>query len=312
LKGFTETKTFRFMLISTVSLLIVLIFTSTVGGSFISSLLGFITAPMQSVSASATENVTEYLNLDQTTMEELKQRYLQLSEENLILRKKLLEYEEMKRENEQLKQLLNISNENKEEETLGDEYLSSAVPSAVIGRDPNDVFYGFSIDKGYIAGVSVGDPVITEKGLVGVVTEVYAMTSAVTTILSQKINIGALSPELEESGVIMSDIMSASSGNVRLMYLKTDTQVEPGTIVCTSGASGMYPKGITIGYVKSIHDSDYDVSKYALIEPYEDIRNVSDVIVITSFPGKNEQNSNMDLTVPGGEGGKNEDAEAGS
>ena len=49
----------------------------------------------------------------------------------------------------------------------------------MIGRDPSDVFYGFSIDKGTLSGIAVGDPVITQRGLVGIVTQAYATTSKV-------------------------------------------------------------------------------------------------------------------------------------
>ena len=50
---------------------------------------------------------------------------------------------------------------------------------SVVGRDPNDVFGDFTINCGSLAGVSVGDAVITETGVVGVVEEVYAASSRV-------------------------------------------------------------------------------------------------------------------------------------
>ena len=157
--------------------------------------------------------------------------------------------------------------------------------ATVIGRDPNDAFYGFSIDQGTLAGISVGDPVITQQGLVGVVTQAYATTSKVTTLLSEDVNVSAVVPSRGESGVISSDITSASAGLLRLSYLSNDTQVQKGDIVTTSGVGGTYPADVIIGQVQSVQKSENDISNYAVIKPYEDLTSVQDVFVVIDFPG---------------------------
>lgn len=108
-----------------------------------------------------------------------------LSQENATLREQLVDYENTQKENEQLKVQLDIT-EDAPENTLRRPRSS--------GRDPNDAFYGFSIDQGTLAGISVGDPVITQQGLVGVVTQAYATTSKVTTLLSEDVNVSAVVP----------------------------------------------------------------------------------------------------------------------
>ena len=50
-----------------------------------------------------------------------------------------------------------------------------------------------------------GAPVITDKGLVGVVTQAYATTSKVACLLSEDVKVAAWSPKRQESGVITSD-----------------------------------------------------------------------------------------------------------
>ena len=50
----------------------------------------------------------------------------------------------------------------------------------------------------------------------------------------------------------------------------------------------MYPENISVGKVKEVKYDSFDTSLYAVIEPYEDIQNVSDVVVITSFDGQGE------------------------
>ena len=76
---------------------------------------------------------------------------------------------------------------------------------------------------------------------------------------------------------------------LRLSYLSSDTQVEAGDIVTTSGAGGTYPKDIIIGQVQSVQKSETDISYYAVVKPYEDLTTVQDVFVIIDFPGAGEE-----------------------
>ena len=64
--------------------------------------------------------------------------------------------------------------------------------------------------------------------------------------------------------------------------------MKKGDIITTTGVSGIYPKNLIIGEVEDIGYDTYDTSYYALVKPYEDIRKIKDVAVITSFDGQGE------------------------
>lgn len=280
MKGFTNTKSFKVLLIAVVVLLVIIIFTTAAGGSLFSSILGFMTKETQRISTGVTDNVKEILDLDSMTTEELKQYAQELADYSESLTKKVVDYEETKRENEQLKMQLNIEEESDLElETCG---------ASVIASDANDPFYGFSIDEGYLRGVSKGDPVMTDNGLVGIVSEVYAATSVVKTIFSEDVRVAVKALEYDEAGVLSSDIITADSGLVMMTMLGNKTEITTNTVITTSGASATYPPGIVVGYVTSVEQSSADVSKYAMLQPIEDIKNVRDVIVVIGFPGKDE------------------------
>lgn len=117
-------------------------------------------------------------------------------------------------------------------------------------------------------------------------------------ILSEETQIGAVAKETGENGVISSDIQFASSGKVRLNYLTRGTQVQPGAIVTTSGAGGMFPSDLLIGRVDSVERSNADSSFYAIVTPYVDVKTVSDVFVITSFDGKGDVQANLPEPSP--------------
>lgn len=296
MKGLAQTKGFRRLTGTALALLLLILFTGSSSGSLVSSVLGFLTTPMLSVSASAAEGITDFTDLNSYSKEELKTLVEQLTQENQELRGQLVDYAQTRKENEGLREQLSIVEENPDPDYCY---------AAVVGRDPSDAFYNFSIDKGYLAGVEKGDPVITPKGLVGTVSEVYATTSKVTTILSpdNKVAVYALLLE-DESGVLASDIISASSGVVIMNYLKNTTAVQAGSVVCTSGVGGLYPKDIVVGYVTDVAQSSLDISKTAVVQPYEDVKAVRNVQVITSFPGKDSPETE-------GQSGGGNDAEVG-
>ena len=296
LKDFFKTSSFKVLAIAVVVLLGLIIYTATAGGSMLASLLGFVTSPMQSVSTQATGAVTEFVDLDALSRDELKSMIDSLTQENAQLRDQLVDYENTLQENEQLKVQLEITEEEPE---------NTLRAATVIGRDPNDVFYGFSIDQGTLNGVEAGDPVITQSGLVGIVSQAYATTSKVTTLLSEDVKVSAVDSACGESGVIASDIASASSGLLRLEYLPSDTQAQVGDIITTSGAGSAYPADIIIGRVESVQKSESDISQYAVVRPYEDLTSVQEVFVIIDFPGAGEGEDYLAQADPEG----TEDAE---
>ena len=285
MKDFFKTSSFRVLLIAVVVLLGLIIYTATAGGSFLASLLGFVSSPMQSIATDVTGNVTEFLDLDGYSKDELKELVGVLQEEKAQLEDQLVDYESLKQENDQQKTQLGLEEEEPENELRA---------ASVIGRDPNDVFYGFSIDQGTLSGVTQGAPVITDKGLVGVVTQAYATTSKVACLLSEDVKVAAWSPKRQESGVITSDIATAGTGLLRLSYLSGSTQVQEGDIITTSGEGGSYPQGLKIGTVQSVEKSENDISQYAVIRPFEDLTTVKEVFVIVDFPGKGEGEAQLD------------------
>ena len=62
---------------------------------------------------------------------------------------------------------------------------------------------------------------------------------------------------------------------------------EPPMIV-TSGIGGYFPKNLRVGKAVSVKNSETDVSLYAEVKPYADIKNVKEVLIITEFAGQGE------------------------
>ncbi len=293
MKGFVRSNTFKVMVILIVLLVGLMAISRATNNTTLQSLFGFFLTPMQEV---ASVDTSEYENYSK---EELAVLYAQLVEENVELRNQLVDYYEIKQENEQYEGALNMQEQNPQ---------LDLIVALVIGKDPLDVSYNFSINKGYLDGVEKGDPVVSEQGIVGVVSQVYSTSSYITTIFSEDIGIGAISNEFSEIGVVEGDMTLLDEGYVRMSYLTKDTQIKEGTIISTSGTTGLFPADFLIGRVKYIANSAEDASVYAAIEPFEDIKNISSVYIVTNFSGKNDiiLEQGQDDTLQQSQDGENE------
>lgn len=213
-----------------------------------------------------------------------------LKEENAELRRQLVDYEDTKTENERLKEITGLKELNPDIEFQ---------PAGVIARDPEDRFGAFTIDIGYLHGISVRDPVVTGEGLVGYVSKVGPTYAVVTTILSPDCNVGAMEISTKDTGNITGTVELAAEGCTKLELLPRDTLVEEGGTVVTAGTSGLFPKNIVIGTVEKVELETSGITSYAVIRPVSEIDEIKNVFVLTDFLGKGSSET---------EGGESSDA----
>lgn len=244
-----------------------------------SQLLSVVTTPLQSAASGISESVGGlYRHLFQAG--EIEEENAQLEEKVRTLTQQVADLERYRRENEQLREYLEIKEEHSD---------FSFASASVIGRDTAERFYSFTIDAGSEAGIEKFDPVITSDGLVGLVNEVGKNYAKVLTILDTTIEVGAYDIRTRDIGTTSGDITLARNGQLRLNMLPKDCTVSQGDLIYTTGYGGLYPKDLAIGEVTEIHTDSSGMSMYAVIDPLSDIETVKDVLVITSFEGQGEQ-----------------------
>ena len=139
----------------------------------------------------------------------------QLTAENAELRKQMVDYDRLKAENEAYKALANIQNTRPE---------MSCVSAFVIGRDPLDAFYGFTLDQGSVDGVELNDTVVSDEGyLLGMVVEVEATSCKVMTILHPNFNAAGVVSRTRDNGIITGSSDYAADGLCVLTNLNRNT-----------------------------------------------------------------------------------------
>ena len=238
---------------------------------------GAVVAPFQKLSSTISDGVSGFFRR-YARADEVAQENEALRSEINELRAQLVNYEEYKHENEELRKYLDI--EYKEEHPDFE-----MTPAAVVARDPDSRFYSFTIDKGSLDGVAPYDPVVCADGLVGRVKEVGLTYSKVITILDVEIDVGAYDARTRDIGIVNGSVALAADGRCIMNYLPRESGAAQGDLVVTSGGN-LYPKGLVIGKIARLDNAPGNISLYAEIEPTADIRNLTDVMVITSFNGQ--------------------------
>ena len=262
--------------------------TMTIGAStVVEQIVGTITAPVQSLTSGLSGSITGFLDRF-LRASEISQENEQLREENRKLIEQMVDYENYKHENESLKEQLGIQEENPQWETM---------TASVIGRDPSDQFYSFTIDKGTLDGVSYQDPVITADGLVGIVSEVGPVFAKVTTILDVRLNVACQDVRTQDVATISGDIEMAQQGRCKMSLIPRESGIAKGDIVQTAGTSGLYPQGIVVGRVSDVGFEPQGTMMYAVVEPANDIKSIKDVVIITSFKGQGSSLSGFEQDV---------------
>ena len=138
------------------------------------------------------------------------------------------------------------------------------------------------IDKGKSEGIDVDMNVITDEGLVGIVSEVYDQYSVVTTIVADNAKVSAMDESTNDICTVNGDITMMDSGVVSVTGFKADANVNDGDRIITSNISSKYLPRIFVGYLRNVTVDSSTLSKSGEIIPAVDFDHLTDVIVITT------------------------------
>ncbi len=206
------------------------------------------------------------------------------------------ELESLQAENESLKNEILNAGILKDENAWLYEYLSMkeihkdyALCAASVTNTSSSLGQGgiyiteLTLNKGTASGVEAGMPVVTTAGLVGVVVEAGLHHCRVSTILDTSVSVGAVTTRVSENGLCEGDYAQIHNGCATLRYLNEEADVEVDDVVVTSGRGSVYPYGIPIGRITAVSSNAYSRTTEAVVEPFTDFTNLTQVMVITSF-----------------------------
>ena len=187
--------------------------------------------------------------------------------------------DELRRQNELYRDYLELKEQNPD---------YRFADARVVAMDPADNYCNFTINRGTLADVAVGNPVITPDGLVGVVYEVSASYAKVRTILDPGAPVSVYVSRTRDNGITGNTPALAAEGRLRLERLDRTAGAAAGDILVTYG-NGKYPAGLLVGELTEVYAESDGLSLSATVKPFADIARVSDVFVIVDFTGRTDE-----------------------
>ena len=149
------------------------------------------------------------------------------------------EADQLLRENAELRRLLALR-----------ERLDTPAQAAQVLYDTADPYTRrIMVDRGQLAGVEPGSPVVDAAGVLGQVTRVYPMLSEVTLLIDRDQAIPVLNLRTGARSVAYGDPVAGPGGGMELRFTPANADVQEGDLLTTSGVDGLYPAGLPVARV---------------------------------------------------------------
>jgi rod shape-determining protein MreC len=232
---------------------------------FASGLVLDVTVPLQKMIAAPVDLVRDTW-----------QRYVALVDlrhENDALRAQV---NALREENLQFREALVASGRLKRIAEMRDEFETPMLPMEVVGQDVSPWFRSILLDRGRANGVRAGMPVVTDAGVVGLVTATAENAGRTMLLLDRQSAIDGIVQRSRARGIVR------GRGNDRLEFefVVGGADVEVGDVVLSSGLDGVYPKGLRVGEVEEVVSSSYGLTQRAILKPAVDFGRLEQVFVV--------------------------------
>lgn len=212
-------------------------------------------------------------------LSDLKERYdalvLQLKDYELLQRSNA----DIRAENERLKTLLGFS----------EGLVHKNIPAEIIGRDPNNLYSGISINRGARHGIRKNMPVVSfqggNTGLVGKIVQVGRSTSLVMPVYDYQCFVSSRLETSRYEGLVNGQGSSDAPLVMKYVKKRARDEIKPGDRVVASGENYNFPKDMPIGFVSRIRGLDYETSLELDVEPVIDFSRLESVFVLDMMTG---------------------------
>ena len=165
------------------------------------------------------------------------------------------------------------------------EDFTNSVTASVISNPASQFDQTVVISAGRTSGIRIYDAVVTDSGLVGRVTKVTRDVAKVTLLTDKE---SAVTAKDHQTGAI--GTVRHSQGSEDVLFLdrvSKSKRVRENDLIVTAGLQqgklpSFYPKGIPIGYVTKVGQTEIDAFQNVQILPLVDFSSLDAVIVLVS------------------------------
>ena len=272
---------FTALLLLTTTLMVVDRRTALEGGSdhsWLSGVLIEIAAPIQKLIRRPVyilgETWTDYIAL------------VDLRRENKTLRDRVAALEE---ENLQFREALVASGNLERIVQMRENFEVPLLPSEVVGQDVFPWFRSILLDRGRSHDVLSGMPVVSDHGVVGLVTATSPHASRAMMLLDRQSAVDAIVQRSRARGIVR----GKGTGELEFVFMVRGDDVRPDDIVITSGVGGVYPKGLRIGTITTVQIEEARLLHTGRVRPSVDFGRIEQVFIML------QRGPTMDLLYAG-------------
>ena len=239
--------------------------------SFINDLIVY---PLYNLSSIPRSMITSFMK-EQEDIKILNSQIKDLKAENMSLKIKLQEFDSLKEENERLLAIEKKSLTSTKKQKIAKVLNNSASPTRKIAI----------IDKGQNDGLFKAQNVIGIKGLIGQIIELNMMSSKIILINDINHNVPGNISRTGEKVIVAG---SNGDNDLIIQFAPIDTDIKVGDIITTSGVAGRFKSNIPIGKVVSITKDPEKKFSAIDVKSFENLDNLSDIILIWDYQPSTE------------------------
>ena len=191
---------------------------------------------------------------------------------------RIAELTEAARENEELRQLLGIT------QALDMELL----PVRITSRDPSNFAWEVGVDAGSDDGVREGMPVVANAdgagALAGTVVSVTSDSARVRFVVDTRSSVIAL----DQTSRALGEVRGQAGGQLVMIGVPVTERIEVGDTIVSAGLTfgdqaSRYPGGLLIGTVQAVEDDPNALTRTAFVRPAFNVASAERLLIVLDF-----------------------------
>lgn len=164
------------------------------------------------------------------------------------------------------------------------------VISKIIGSSGNYGQFQYVLNKGFLDGIRKDMPVLGTSGIVGKIVSTGLNYSLLMPLNNRLFKSGVMLKRNNLQGLLEADL----KGDVFMNMVRMGSEISLGDTVVTSNLSQLFPANYPVGTISSLRQNVDKVNISAEINPFNDIRSLTTVIVLLY---KNQENYIEELEI---------------
>jgi rod shape-determining protein MreC len=152
---------------------------------------------------------------------------------------------------------------------------SKTVAAHIIGNTTGAGAKVVIIDRGSNSGIEAGMAVITPDGIAGKVTKVFAASSFILLVTDQTFAAGVISQNNRVHGTLKGQ---GYEGTGKIEHVQNEQKIDQGEWFYTSGDDRIFPKGLPVGEVTTVHQGKTEKEIYISLSGFKN--GLEEVLII--------------------------------